>query len=148
MRGLSWRSFILLLLGLALVIIAAVGVISAPLTTKELTATADDGVVARIRVNTRRRHKRTSQTYQPQVMFTDAQGHTHLVWSIVWTRSPRHTEGEQVAVRYNPDDPDDGCLIVGDEGLITRNFVIVVTLSTVGFALIVASIVFYIQDRR
>lgn len=102
-----------------------------PTTADDLDVTAA-GIVSKVEKDTTERRGRTSTTYRTQVTFeVDGQGDV-TAWQIVSGGSRRHHEGESVTVRYNPTNPEAGCLIVGDEYLIERNNVITVVLMASG----------------
>ena len=79
----------------------------------DFTAEAD-GVV--YMVETKKSGKRNSRTsYVTHVRFTDNDRQTFEAQSIVNGSWRRHEEGDRVTVKYNPRDPEAGCLIEGDE---------------------------------
>ena len=79
----------------------------------DFTAEAD-GVV--YMVETKHSGKKNSHTsYVTHVRFTDSDHQTFEAQSIVNGDWRRHEEGDEVVVRYNPRDPEAGCLIKGDE---------------------------------
>ena len=79
----------------------------------DFTAEAD-GVV--YMVETKQSGKKNSHTsYVTHVRFTNSDHQTFEAQSIVNGDWRRHEEGDEVVVRYNPRDPEAGCLIKGDE---------------------------------
>ena len=96
--------------GLILIGAAVWGLFIKPTNLDKFTATADDGKI----VSVKKHYHDDDDTYTPTIEFTDSDHISHQAASIVeYSRKP--SVGTKVSVRYDPRNPDDGCLIAGDE---------------------------------
>lgn len=88
----------------------------AAISTDALTATDPNGQVVRVETRRvrRRRHRRPVWGYV--VRFTDGTGTVRETKSMAESEAPIHAEGDVVAVRYDPEEPDGKVVIAGDEG--------------------------------
>ena len=113
--GLALGSIVLLVLGLVFSIIALLIVVLRPDVGRDFTSRAD-GVVTR--VETKRsssKNGRSRTSYVTHVKFEDSDHRSFEAQSVVNGEWLRHKEGDQVVVRYNPNNPGEGVLIEGDE---------------------------------
>ena len=114
-----------------------------------LTAIADDGVITSIDKTTSRRRGRTTTKYRAIVSFTDSDHRSHKARSIVNTKSSaRYKVGMKVSVRYDPWNPDDGCLIVGDEDLVEGNLFMTIFLMIASGVCLVMAVVGLLVKRH
>ncbi len=111
--GLAVGSLVLLGLGVLFTFIAVLIVVLRPDVERDFTSQAE-GVVSRVEVeHSGKRRSRTS--YVTFVEFEDSDHRTFEAQSVVNGEWLRHREGDHVEVRYNPRNPEEGVLIVGDE---------------------------------
>ena len=114
-----------------------------------LTSIADDGVITSIDKSTSRRRGRTTTKYRAIVSFTDSDHRSHKVRSIVTTKSStRYKVGKNVSVRYDPWNPDEGCLIVGDESLVEGNLFMTIFLMIASGVCLVMAVVGLLVKRH
>ena len=144
--GNIWASVIL---GGILLVAAVISFFGSATDYDSLTAVADDGVISKVDVSTTRRKGRTKKKYRAIVTFTDSDHRTHRVRSIVTTSSGnRYKAGTYVSVRYDPWNPDAGCLIVGDEDLVEGNRFLMTLLVAAAGACFILAVLGLVQKRR
>ena len=112
--GLALGSIVLLVLGLVFSLIALLIVVLRPDVGRDFTSQAD-GVVSRVETKHSTSKNRSRTSYVTHVKFEDSDHRSFEAQSVVNGDWIRHREGDQVVVRYNPNNPGEGVLIVGDE---------------------------------
>ena len=141
-----WVSVIL---GGIFIVIAVIGYFVSATDYDSLTAVADDGVISSVDLTTTRRKGRTKKKYRAIVTFTDSDHRTHKVRSIVTTSSSnRYEKGKHVSVRYDPWNPDAGCLIVGDEDLVEGNRLLMFLFVAAAGVCFILAVLGLVQKRR
>ena len=113
--GLGFGSIVLLVLGLVFSLIALLIVVLRPDVKRDFTSQAD-GIVSRVETkHSSGKNGRSRTSYVTHVKFEDSDHRSFEAQSVVNGDWQRHKEGDQVVVRYNPNNPGEGVLIVGDE---------------------------------
>ena len=141
----NWRT--VLIVGVLAMAVGFVLFLAVPTSASDFTGTAN-GTVSKVEESVSERRGRTSKSYRTQVTFEDANNRDVTVWQIVSGSSRRHHEGENVTVWYNPNDPQVGCLIVGDEYLLERNSAISVVIIAGGGIVCLVAAVHIVRMRR
>ena len=137
------------IVGALLLIFAVVSYFVTATNYDSLTAVADDGVISSVETSTTRRRGKTTKKYRAYVTFTDSDHRAHKVRSIVNTKSSsRYKVGQHVSVHYDPWNPEGGCLIVGDEGLVEGNLVMMILLVVGAAGCFIVPILFSLVKRR
>jgi len=108
-RSLVWMGWIFLLIGVGLLLGSAW--LFHQEATFEATAQSTSGTVINLLkgVETHRNRdgfSRSSVYYKPVVAFTDGQGQVQEIHSTSGSNPPTYKRGEQVAVLYDPDNPE------------------------------------------
>ncbi len=136
-------------LGGVFLAIAVIGFFVSATDYDNLTAVADDGVISSVETSTSRRRGKTKKKYRATVTFTDSDHRTHKVRSIVTTTSSnRYKVGKHVSVRYDPWNPDGGCLIVGDEGLVESNRILMILFTAAAGMCFALAVLGFVLKRR
>lgn len=150
LNAISGNVLVSVILGGVFLTIAVVGYFVSATDYDTLTAVADDGVITSVDVSTTRKKGRTKKKYRAIVSFTDSDHRTHKVRSIVTTSSSnRYRTGKHVSVRYDPWNPDAGCLIVGDEDLVESNrFLMILFIVASGVCFVLALLGLLRKRRR
>lgn len=112
--GLAVGSIVLLGLGALFAVIALLIVVLRPDVGRDFTSQAD-GVVSQVETKHSTHKGRSRTSYVTHVRFEDSDHRTFEAQSVVNGEWLRHREGDHVTVRYNPRNPEEGVLIVGDE---------------------------------
>lgn len=118
-KAVDWHA--ILIAGVVLLAIGVLWLAFGRLDTKDLTATAEGRVTEVEKKVSHSRKRRNRTSYRAKVSFVAEDGLPYEAWEVVTTGTKRHNEGEAVQVRYDPDDPQKGCLIAGDERYVSGN---------------------------
>lgn len=114
------RRIVCSLIPLAMAIVAAVlsAALGSPM--RGMTARSDEATIDKVVVRTRRDSDGDKEkTIAVSVSFEDDDHIRHTTHSLYEPRkTDLHHEGEPVSVLYNPQNPDSGCVIVGEERLV------------------------------
>ena len=149
LTAVSGNIWVTAILGGIFLVVAVIGYFVSATDYDSLTAVADDGVISSVDVSTTRKKGRTKKKYRAIVTFTDSDHRTHKVRSIVTSSSSnRYSTGKHVSVRYDPWNPDAGCLIVGDEYLVESNRLLMTLMLVASGVCFILAILGIVRNRR
>lgn len=110
-------SCIMILVGAVTAYLAVWNLFIKPADISKFTATATDAVVAHVYV----RRDDGDEYYTPCFSFSDSDHRDWTVESVVEYEKEYLKAGDTVTVRYNPFDPEAGCIVEGHEGRLTNH---------------------------